>query len=221
MKQWKRLAVLSSAIVMAAATVTYFPSDTLQNILLEISASAEDASAVAWTKTESDGLTWILYEDGTLNISGTGEMRGYNAYSIISPACDNSNIKNVVIEDGITSIGSSAFYSCYSLTDITIPNGVTSIGSSVFDDCFFLKTISLGCGSTLKRSDFGDKANFVSYTPHTLTKTAAKTETCTEDGNIEHWTCKHCGKYFLSDDTNPELQHQWNSQKPSSLQVTS
>ena len=221
MKQCTRLAVLSSAIVMAAATVTYFPSDTLQNIRLEISASAEDASAVAWTKTESDGLTWILYEDGTLNISGTGEMRGYNAYSIISPACDNSNIKNVVIEDGITSIGSSAFYSCYSLTDITIPNGVTSIGSSVFDDCFFLKTISLGCGSTLKRSDFGDKANFVSYTPHTLTKTAAKTETCTEDGNIEHWTCKHCGKYFLSDDTNPELQHQWNSQKPSSLQVTS
>ena len=221
MKQWKRLAALSSAIVMAAATLTYFPNDTLQNIRLEISASAEDASAVAWTKTESDGLTWILYEDGTLNISGTGEMRGYNAYSIISPACDNSNIKNVVIEDGITSIGSSAFYSCYSLTDITIPNGVTSIGSSVFDDCFFLKTISLGCGSTLKRSDFGDKANFVSYTPHTLTKTAAKTETCTEDGNIEHWTCKHCGKYFLSDDTNPELQHQWNSQKPSSLQVTS
>ena len=228
MKQWKRLAALSSAIVMAAATVTYFPSDTLQNIRLEISASAEDASAIAWTKTESDGLTWTLYEDGTLNISGTGEMRGYNAYSIKSPACDNSNIKNVVIEDGITSIGSSAFYSCYSLTDITIPNGVTSIedstfrycsnltsitipdsvtsiGSSVFDDCFFLKTISLGCGSTLKRSDFGDKANFVSYTPHTLTKTAAKTETCTEDGNIEHWTCKHCRKYFLSDDTNPEL----------------
>ena len=244
MKQWKRLAALSSAIVMAAATLTYFPNDTLQNIRLEISASAEDASAVTWTKTESDGLTWTLYEDGTLNISGTGEMRGYNAYSIKSPACDNSNIKNVVIEDGITSIGSSAFYSCYSLTDITIPNGVTSIedstfrycsnltsitipdsvtsiGSSVFDDCFFLKTISLGCGSTLKRSDFGDKANFVSYTPHTLTKTAAKTETCTEDGNIEHWTCKHCGKYFLSDDTNPELQHQWNSQKPSSLQVTS
>ena len=244
MKQWKRLAALSSAIVMAAATLTYFPHDTLQNIRLEISASAEDASAVTWTKTESDGLTWTLYEDGTLNISGTGEMRGYNAYSIKSPACDNSNIKNVVIEDGITSIGSSAFYSCYSLTDITIPNGVTSIedstfrycsnltsitipdsvtsiGSSVFDDCFFLKTISLGCGSTLKRSDFGDKANFVSYTPHTLTKTAAKTETCTEDGNIEHWTCKHCGKYFLSDDTNPELQHQWNSQKPSSLQVTS
>ena len=41
MKQWKRLAALSSAIVMAMATLTYFPSDTLQNIRWEISASAE------------------------------------------------------------------------------------------------------------------------------------------------------------------------------------
>ena len=387
MKQWKRLAALSSAIVMAAATLTYFPNDTLQNIRLEISASAEDASAVTWTKTESDGLTWTLYEDGTLNISGTGEMRGYNAYSIKSPACDNSNIKNVVIEDGITSIGNNAFYgcsltniripgsvtsigkyaledcmsltsvtipgsvssigeyafsdcrnltdatildgvtsienrafwgcssltsvtipnsvtnigesafwhcseltsvtipdgvtsiedhvfvSCYSLTSITIPNSVTSIGnfafrscteltsitipdgvisignfafsgcneltsitipdsvisigdsafeecriltsisipdsvtsigSSVFNDCFFLKTISLSCKSTLKRSDFEGKSKFVSYTPHTLKKVEVKAETCTENGNKEYWTCEHCGKYFLSDDTNPE-----------------
>ena len=45
MKQWKRLAALSSAIVMAAATLTYFPNDTLQNIRLEISASASSALA--------------------------------------------------------------------------------------------------------------------------------------------------------------------------------
>ncbi len=65
MKQWKRLAALSSAIVMAAATLTYFPNDTLQNIRLEISASADETgadetSAATWTKTESDGLTWTL-----------------------------------------------------------------------------------------------------------------------------------------------------------------
>ena len=61
MKQWKRLAALSSAIVMAAATLTYFPNDTLQNIRWEISASADETSAVTWTKTESDGLTWTLH----------------------------------------------------------------------------------------------------------------------------------------------------------------
>ena len=45
----------------------------------------------------------------------------------------------------------------------------------------------------------------VSYTnEHTLTKTEAKAATCTEKGNKEYWTCEHCKKYFLSDDTNPE-----------------
>ena len=46
MKQWKRLAALSSAIVMAAATLTYFPNDTLQNIRLKISASADEMKRV-------------------------------------------------------------------------------------------------------------------------------------------------------------------------------
>ena len=37
---------------------------------------------------------------------------------------------------------------------------------------------------------------------HKLTKVEAKDATCTEDGNKEYWTCEHCGKYFLSDDSN-------------------
>ena len=39
---------------------------------------------------------------------------------------------------------------------------------------------------------------------HKLTKVEAKDATCSENGNKEYWTCEHCGKYFLSDDTNPE-----------------
>ena len=250
MKQWKRLAALSSAIVMAAATLTYFPSDTLQNIRWEISASADETSAVTWTKTESDGLTWTLTADGTLTISGTGAMKDYNAAENLSPAYMNSDVKKVVIEDGVTSIGELAFYKCSSLTNITIPDsvtcieyaafhgcsslssitipnsvtsigiyafvvcssltsitipdGVTSIGYGAFSDCSSLKTISLSCKSSLKKSDFGEQADLVSYTnQHLLTKTAAKAATCTESGNKEYWTCEHCGKYFLSDDTNP------------------
>ena len=56
----------------------------------------------------------------------------------------------------------------------------------------------------MKKSDFGDQADLVSYTSHTLKKTEAKAATCTEKGNKEYWTCEHCGKYFLLDDTNPE-----------------
>ena len=293
MKQWKRLAALSSAIVMAAATLTYFPNDTLQNIRLEISASAETTTEPqVWIE---DNLTWTLDADGTLTISGTGAMKDYDNGDNPSPVYNNSDVKKIVIEDGVTSIGvaafyncsnltsitipdsvigigayafsgcegltsitipdsvtsignsafsycisltsitipksvtsielaafyncssltsitipdsvtsigRSAFYKCSSLTSITIPDSVTSIGETVFGDCSSLKTISLSCKSTLKKSNFGGQANLVSAS-HTLKKTEAKDATCTEDGNKEYWTCEHCGKYFLSDDTNPE-----------------
>ena len=227
-----------------------------------------------YTYWVEDNLTWKLYEDGTLNISGTGAMKDYDYFDNRSPVYGNSSVKKVVIEDGvtsigkyafcnctslisitipdsvtsiefaafnncssltsitipdsvtsignyafewcnklssitlsnnITSIGSSAFRGCTSLTSITIPDSVTSIGDSVFERCSNLQTISLSCKSSLKKSDFGDKADLVSYTnQHLLTKTAAKAATCSESGNKEYWTCEHCGKYFLSDDANPE-----------------
>ena len=156
MKQWKRLAALSSAIVMAAATLTYFPNDTLQNIRWEISASADGTSAVTWTKTESDGLTWTLYEDGTLTISGTGTMKDYNSSDNPSPVCNNSKVKKIVIEDGVTSIGNYAFESCWNLTSITIPDSVTSIGKSAFHACSSLSSITIPDSVT----SIGDSAFF-------------------------------------------------------------
>lgn len=42
--------------------------------------------------------------------------------------------------------------------------------------------------------EYGELAN------HSLSKTDAKEATCTEDGNIEYWTCSVCNKYF-SDET--------------------
>ena len=151
MKQWKRLAALSSAIVMVAATLTYFPNDTLQNIRLEISASADETSADetgAETTTEpqvwiEDNLTWKLDADGTMTISGTGAMKNYNSDDNPSPAYKNSNVKTVVIEDGVTSIGNYAFTYCVSLTSITIPDSVTSIGYYAFFYCKSLTSITI------------------------------------------------------------------------------
>ena len=146
MKQWKRLAALSSAIVMAAATLTYFPNDTLQNIRLEISASADETGAGTTTEPQvwiEDNLTWTLTADGTLTISGEGAMKDYNSDDNPSPVYNNSDVKKIVIEDGVTSIGDYAFRGCSSLTSITLPDSVTSIGDSAFKNCSSLTSITI------------------------------------------------------------------------------
>ena len=45
---------------------------------------------------------------------------------------ENTEITDLVIPNGVTSIGNYAFYNCSSLTSVTIPNSVTSIGSKAF-----------------------------------------------------------------------------------------
>ena len=52
-------------------------------------------------------------------------------------------VTDLVIPDGVTSIGSYAFSGCSSLTSITIPDSVTSIGNSAFYYCSSLKSITI------------------------------------------------------------------------------
>lgn len=86
-----------------------------------------------------DNVTYTFNADtGTLTISGTGEMRypyGWSSYK--------QNIVNVVVEQGVTSIGDSAFNYCSSLTSVTLPEGLTCIGSAAFLSCYSLKNIIL------------------------------------------------------------------------------
>ena len=112
-----------------------------------------------------ENLNWCLTDDGVLTISGEGEMAWalynypWNSYK--------EQIKTVVIEDGVTSIGSEAFYDhtaiedysfgedvveigefafrgCTSLTEIIIPDSVETIGMEAFSNCTNVKTIDLG-----------------------------------------------------------------------------
>ena len=94
-------------------------------------------------------LTWKLnYADGTLTISGTGNMDNWPG-SVYAPWYNyGSIITQVLIEDGVTSIGDLAFYYCKSLTSITIPNGITSIGVGAFYECNRLTSITIPNGVT-------------------------------------------------------------------------
>ena len=108
-KQWKRLAALSSAAVMAAGTLLYFPTDTLQNISWGITASAEETGAVKWTKIEDDNLPWTLYNNGTLTISGTGAMKDYSYDDNPSPAYKNLDVKKWRLKMALPALGNMHF----------------------------------------------------------------------------------------------------------------
>ena len=83
------------------------------------------------------------FEDGTLTISGTGDMPDYEIHDNKAPwRIYQDKIEKVVIKDGVTNIGSYAFYYCENLTSVEIPNSVTSIGMFAFSSCKALSSIT-------------------------------------------------------------------------------
>lgn len=88
-----------------------------------------------------DNLTWTLDDEGTLIISGIGDMWDWNYGS--SPWYNNVNIKSVKINNGATSIGACAFRACDNLTDITIPSSITNIKDNAFSYCKNLPYITI------------------------------------------------------------------------------
>ena len=87
-------------------------------------------------------ITWTLSDDGILTISGT-DMPNYE-YTNNAPWYSlTSKIKQIEIENGVTSIGNCAFRDCNSLSSITIPNSVTSIGTDAFAHCYNLSSVTI------------------------------------------------------------------------------
>ena len=115
-------------------------------------ALMDDSDVIASGACGADGdnLTWVLTGDGTLTISGNGEMsHDYNSYPYAPwyKYC-RAKILSVVVELGVTCIGPYAFYDCSNLTSATIPDGVTSIGDNAFDGCGSLTSVTIPEGVT-------------------------------------------------------------------------
>lgn len=110
-----------------------------------------------------DNVTWTLDDEGTLTINGEGDMKDYTSYpgGSYAPWHDNClSVKKVVIDQGVTHIGCSAFYGCIDLTSITIPGSVISIGERAFGDtftyCSGLDSVYISDLAAYLNIDFGD-----------------------------------------------------------------
>ena len=100
-----------------------------------------------------DSVYWSL-GNGTLTISGTGDMDDFSYPDYAPWYSSRSSIKTVIIKNGVTSIGDYAFRNCASLTSVTIPEGVTSIGAYAFHWCESLESVTIPSSVT----SIGDSA---------------------------------------------------------------
>mgnify|MGYP002732993316 CR=1 FL=1 len=125
-----------------------------QGMIQNYATTAENTWDVS--KNGDGSVTATLSSDGTLTISGTGNMKDWE-YQVETDWHNfdiKGKVKKVVINKGVTSIGSNAFTTCGRLTSIEIPSGVLSIGSDAFSFCDSLTSIVIPKGVT----SIGDNA---------------------------------------------------------------
>ena len=89
-----------------------------------------------------EALTWGLNSAGDLTVSGTGEMADFAATG--APWAEyREQIKLVIVRQGVTSIGSSAFQDCKNLETVSLPGSLTALGKAAFLRCGELTNVKL------------------------------------------------------------------------------
>ena len=133
-QQWERIEVegYNKYLLNAKIVFNANPADHI---------SSEDE---VWAD-HSRELYWTLSADKTLTISGYGRMPDYS--SDVPPwEKERANIKAIVIESGITHVGSQSFQYCKNVRSVSLPGTVQSIGDAAFYKCESLREITLPAG---------------------------------------------------------------------------
>ncbi len=125
---------------------------TLIMIISIIPMSTITATATETSGTCGENLAWT-YDDTTytLTISGIGDMYDYDWDSPWNSF--KENIKMVVIESGVTTIGKFAFAGCEKLESVTIPDSIMSIGYVPFTVCKNLASITVDSNNKFYTND--------------------------------------------------------------------
>jgi hypothetical protein len=137
-----------SAVGIGVATITAKTTDGGKIATCRVSVS---------TSGKAGALNWKINEYGVFAIGGSGIMPNYSVGGSDAPWNKYHRfIKNVTINEGVTSIGTGAFNGYKWLLSVTpMPKSITSIGESAFMSCSALSDVTIGAGVTsIGRSAF-------------------------------------------------------------------
>ncbi|MBR1630012.1 MAG: leucine-rich repeat domain-containing protein [Lachnospiraceae bacterium] len=114
----------------------------------------ESAAETGNCGKDGSNVTYNLDPDGTLTITGTGEMMDFSYGKGFRNTIKNE-IKKVIIQNGVENIGEYFFYGCEYLKEVTMPNSVSTIGEGAFFSCERLDTIKMSSSiSVIGKSAF-------------------------------------------------------------------
>ena len=134
---------LLAAIMTAVMILTAIPFSGIDFGAL----FASKASAIESGKCGDNVYYTFDDKTGVLTISGSGKMEDYQVDA--GHFFNEITLKKVIIQEGVTSIGCSAFACCTELVSIIIPNSVKSIGAYAFDFCPSLTEIVIPSGVSI------------------------------------------------------------------------
>jgi len=121
---------------------TQVASDTIFNLNNNQTLYAHWERIVLSQGQCGDNASYVLYADGEMIISGSGDI--WDFYRSTPWYAYNDRIRIVTINNSITKIGSRCFNDCKNLTNIAMPESLTIIGHEVFYDCRKLFSINIG-----------------------------------------------------------------------------
>ena len=109
-------------------------------------ANVSEIQNIAVENPVTDGelnkyISWS-YANGVLTITGKGKIKNFSAGKAPWSALADK-VDTVVIGEGITYIGASAFYGFNNVTTVSLPDTLTAIGNYAFYGCSSLKDITI------------------------------------------------------------------------------
>ena len=111
-----------------------------------------------------DNVYYSFSDDGnTVNIFGTGDTWDFTYDIYADPDCnspffENEDIKNIIVESGVTGLGNHLFDCCINVESISLPEGLTKIGEDALN--FFYKIESVTLPSSVRYIGTGAFSNW-------------------------------------------------------------